>query len=182
MTSRIDIIGQNGGTAEHYDMKKYAVASEGCSHYLTPGKPYEIIEDFCNDLFNITDDEGDVITCAREDCCHNNGDWQILNEDTIKALDKLSQIGQEMQPEDYLLNDMVKKPSHYMLLPEYEVKDIIKAWADKVEDSDMEMTVYQSGYVVQALQYLLRCYAKGQWQDIEKAIETLQFAVDSRLK
>ena len=102
MTSRIDIIGQNGGTAEHYDMKKYAVASEGCSHYLTPGKQYEIIREVGRDTFLTVDDEGEEIICLFWACSHNKSDWEIVEKpDTENLLDELSQQGQEMQPDEY---------------------------------------------------------------------------------
>lgn len=74
-------------------------------------------------------------------------------------------------------NGQVKRPSHYQLLPEYQVNDIIKALLDKMDESDFEMTSYQAGWLQQSLQYQLRFYAKNGWEDLEKAYETLGFVL-----
>lgn len=71
------------------------------------------------------------------------------------------------------VNDPVKRPSHYQLLPEYEVDEVIKALLDKVDASDFEMSSYQAGWLQQALQYQLRFYAKNGWEDLEKAYVSL---------
>lgn len=43
--------------------------------YLTPGKRYPILKD-AGDIFQITDDAGDDIWCAWEDCAHlSTGKW-----------------------------------------------------------------------------------------------------------
>lgn len=77
--------------------------------------------------------------------------------------------------------DMVNQPNHYMLFPRQgiEVKDICKAVFDNMDKSNMSVSSYEAGYIQQAMQYLLRFPGKGQWQDIEKCIKTLQFAIDS---
>ena len=75
------------------------------------------------------------------------------------------------------VNDLVKRPNHYQLLPEYEVKEVIKALLDKIDESDFEMSSYQTGWLQQALQYQLRFYAKNGWEDLEKAYETLGFVL-----
>jgi hypothetical protein len=106
-------------------------------------------------------------------------DWQSIPPSLKTKLWRNSTMQDDIYIKHESDNNITHKPSHYMLLPEYEVKDIIKAWADRVDDSDMPMTSYQAGYVVQALQYLLRCYAKGQWQDVEKAVKVLQFALET---
>ena len=71
----------------------------------------------------------------------------------------------------------VKKPSHYQLLPDYEVKDVIKALLDKVDESDFEISSNDCGWLQQALQYQFRFYAKGGWEDLEKAYEALGFVL-----
>lgn len=76
------------------------------------------------------------------------------------------------------MTDMVKKPNHYQLLPEYEVKDINKALLDKIEESDFEMSLYQAGWYQQAMQYFMRFYAKNGLEDLKKGIQTMQFVVD----
>lgn len=80
---------------------------------------------------------------------------------------------------DSQVGDMVKKPNHYQLLPEYEVKDVNKALLDKIQASDFDMSLYEAGWYQQAMQYFMRFYAKNGLEDLEKGIETMQFAVDS---
>lgn len=75
------------------------------------------------------------------------------------------------------MNDVVKKPNHYQLLPEYEVKDVIKALLDKIDESDFEMSSFQAGWLQQSLQYQMRFYAKNGIEDLEKAHETLGFVL-----
>lgn len=75
--------------------------------------------------------------------------------------------------------DMVKKPNHYQLLPEYEVKDVNKALLDKIESSDFDMSLYEAGWYQQAMQYFMRFYAKNGLEDLEKGVETMQFVIDS---
>lgn len=86
----------------------------------------------------------------------------VSEENDVEA----SEIGQ----------DLVKKPNHYMLFPEHslEVKHITKRVLDRIDVSDMDLSLNQAGWLQQALQYLLRCYAKGGKQDIEKAKEALE--------
>lgn len=74
---------------------------------------------------------------------------------------------------------MIKKPSHYQLLPEYEVKDVIKALLDKVESSEFDMTYYEAGFFQQSMQYFMRFYAKNRLEDLKKGVETMQFVIDS---
>lgn len=77
--------------------------------------------------------------------------------------------------------NMVKQPPHYLLFPEHdlEVKDINKRLLDRIDDSSMDISSYEAGWLQQSLQYLIRCYAKNQWEDIEKAHETLGFVIES---
>ena len=75
------------------------------------------------------------------------------------------------------VNDLVKRPDHYQLLPEYEVKEVIKALLDKIDASDFDMSSYQVGWLQQSLQYQMRFYAKNGWEDLEKAYETLGFVL-----
>lgn len=77
------------------------------------------------------------------------------------------------------VSDMVKKPNHYQLLPEYEVKDVIKALLDKIEASDFDMTYYEAGFFQQSMQYFMRFYAKNELEDLKKGVETMQFVINS---
>lgn len=76
-------------------------------------------------------------------------------------------------------SDMVAKPSHYQLLPEYEVKDVMKALLDKIEASDFDMSYYEAGWYQQSMQYFLRFHGKNGLEDLEKGLQTMQFVVDS---
>lgn len=77
---------------------------------------------------------------------------------------------------------LVTQPNHYLLFPEHEleVKHITKRVLDDISNSDMEMTLNQGGWLQQAMQYLLRCSAKGGWQDIEKAKEALEIMLKDK--
>lgn len=95
-----------------------------------------------------------------------------------EAINLMDKAGHDIRDEVFK-NDMIKKPNHYQLLPEYEVKDILKALLDKVEESDFEMTLYEAAWYQQAMQYFMRAYAKNGLEDFKKGVETMQFVVDS---
>lgn len=95
---------------------------------------------------------------------------QLIHETIKEILDSVREESGE---------DMVKRPNHYQLLPEYEVKDINKALLDKIQESDFDMSLYEAGWYQQAMQYFLRFYAKGGVEDLEKGVETMQFVIDS---
>lgn len=88
-------------------------------------------------------------------------------------------INQALSRLDRGLQDMIKKPNHYQLLPDYEVKDVNKALLDKIEESSFDMSLYEAGWYQQSMQYFMRFYAKNGLEDLEKGIETMQFVVDS---
>lgn len=73
----------------------------------------------------------------------------------------------------------VSKPSHYQLLPEYEVKDVNKALLNKIEESDFDMNLYEAGWYQQAMQYFMRFHAKNGVEDLQKGVQTMQFVLDS---
>lgn len=77
--------------------------------------------------------------------------------------------------------DMVNKPKHYQLFPEYklEIKDINKRILDNMEEAGFNITLYEAGWYQQAMQYFERCYLKNGLEDLEKGIVTMQFVVDS---
>lgn len=99
---------------------------------------------------------------------------QVVDKETTEAIQKAVESGNVEFEED-----MVKKPNHYQLLPEYEVKDVMKALLDKIEESDFKMSHYEAGWYQQSMQYFLRFYAKNGLEDLEKGLETMQFVVDS---
>ena len=76
----------------------------------------------------------------------------------------------------------VVSPKHYMLTinnEDAQVKDVCKAFFDKVEkEADEPLSLNQAGWVMQALQYLLRAPFKGTLkQDIGKAVECLNIVL-----
>lgn len=102
----------------------------------------------------------------------------------VRIPDKPWSCQDDNYPEDVSLtkqpvSDMVKKPNHYQLLPEYEVKDVIKALLDKIEASDFDMTYYEAGFFQQSMQYFMRFYAKNELEDLKKGVETMQFVINS---
>lgn len=101
-----------------------------------------------------------------------------VNKDDFSKYEKIDDESLEKSGEI----DIVKRPNHYQLLPEYEVKHVIKALLDKVDASDFEMTSYQAGWLQQSLQYLLRFYAKNGLEDLEKGYETLGFVIEDMKK
>lgn len=66
--------------------------------------------------------------------------------------------------------DMVKQPSHYMLKPGLEVRDVIELLVGKLHESDAHpyKALFTSDYV-QMMQYLMRFMDKNGKQDLEKA-------------
>jgi len=99
-----------------------------------------------------------------------------LEETSKRVADELVE---QIKLETHVNTDMVAKPSHYQLLPEYEVKDVMKALLDKVEASDFDMSYYEAGWFQQAMQYFLRFHGKNGLEDLEKGLQTMQFVVDS---
>ena len=83
--------------------------------------------------------------------------------------------------DENLVDDMVKSPKHYKLFPEHnlEIKDVNKRILDNIEKSGFDMTLYEAGWLQQALQYQMRAHEKNGLEDYKKAIQTLQFVVDS---
>lgn len=77
------------------------------------------------------------------------------------------------------VGDVVSKPNHYQLLPEYEVKDVNKALLDKIQLSDFDLSLYEAGWYQQSMQYFMRFYAKNGLEDLEKGVQTMQFVIDS---
>lgn len=64
-------------------------------------------------------------------------------------------------------SSMVNKPKHYQIFPEYEVRDICKVMADRMQEEGYS-AFFISDYV-QFLQYCLRFDQKNGLEDLEKA-------------
>jgi len=97
---------------------------------------------------------------------------EMLNRTTDEVIEIIKQ-------ETPVSSDMIAKPSHYQLLPEYEVKDVMKALLDKIEASNFDMSYYEAGWYQQSMQYFLRFHGKNGLEDLEKGLQTMQFVVDS---
>lgn len=70
------------------------------------------------------------------------------------------------------LEDAVKRPSHYMLKPGLEVRDVLTILVNKIREGSQipfwkEAPMFESDYV-QAMQYGMRFMDKGGKQDLEK--------------
>ena len=69
------------------------------------------------------------------------------------------------------LEDAVKQPSHYMLKPGLEVRDVLELLVDKLQQTlpyPGNTPLFESDYV-QMMQYLMRFMDKNGKQDLEKA-------------
>ena len=64
--------------------------------------------------------------------------------------------------------DAVKQPSHYMLKPGLEVRDVLELLVNKIHVSGVGLNLFTSDYV-QMMQYLMRFMDKNGKQDLEKA-------------
>lgn len=95
------------------------------------------------------------------------------------------ELGPLEEPEEYNPNttevvyDVVTKPSHYQVLPEYQVKDINKALLDSVEESGFDMSLDEAGWYQQGMQYFMRFYAKNGIEDLKKGVEAMQIVINS---
>lgn len=76
-------------------------------------------------------------------------------------------------------HDAVKSPKHYAVIGEYQVKDINKAILDSMLEEGFDITLDEAGWWQQAMQYLMRGHKKGGIEDYKKAIQAMQFVVES---
>lgn len=140
---------------------------------------YEYGVDYDN--FHVIDSRGNSRPMAnlnREDFC-NLEDFLTTDEDVCLFIeDQVWKFG-ELNSEDS--NDVVSKPSHYQLFPEYniQVKDINRRLLDNIEESGFSITLDEAGWYQQAMQYFQRFYAKNGVEDIEKGIEAMQIVLNS---
>lgn len=79
------------------------------------------------------------------------------------------------------MSDMIKKPKHYQLFPEYnlEIKDINKRILDNMQECGYDITLYEAGWWQQSMQYFERFYLKNGLEDLKKGIQTMQFVIHS---
>lgn len=68
-----------------------------------------------------------------------------------------------------MVNDVVNKPKHYILVDNLEVRDVLAALVSKMtSDNIPSNALFESDYV-QMMQYLMRFMDKNGKQDLEKA-------------
>ena len=88
--------------------------------------------------------------------------------------EKLGQVQQDVEFEKQHwghTTDAVKQPSHYMLKPGLEVRDVLELLVDKLQQTlpyPGNTPLFESDYV-QMMQYLMRFMEKNGKQDLEKA-------------
>ena len=109
--------------------------------------------------------------------------WYDPKDVAFKPKSRIDLIGQNGNDGEHYKDqdkgDMVNKPNHYQILPDYEVKDVLKAVLDKIEDSDFDMSLYEAGWYQQSMQYFLRFHGKNGLEDLEKGVQTMQFVINS---
>lgn len=77
--------------------------------------------------------------------------------------------------------DAVKQPSHYMLKPGLEVRDVLELLVDKLQQTlpyPGNTPLFEADYV-QMMQYLMRFMDKNGKQDLEKAEYYLKKLIES---
>ena len=70
-------------------MPTYAIPPEGCPHYLTAWKRYEVLREETIGGFYITDNYGDELYCLWDDCGYlDGGDWtrEEVTQDDMETL------------------------------------------------------------------------------------------------
>lgn len=68
-----------------------------------------------------------------------------------------------------IMNDVVNKPRHYILMDSLEVRDVLAALVSKMTSENIPgNALFESDYV-QMMQYLMRFMDKNGKQDLEKA-------------
>lgn len=78
-------------------------------------------------------------------------------------------IGGHTKWEPIKMYDTVKKPKHYMLMDNLEVRDVLAALVSKMNiENTPKNALFESDYV-QMMQYLMRFMDKNGKQDLEKA-------------
>lgn len=67
-------------------------------------------------------------------------------------------------------HDVVNNPKHYQLVDGFEVKDLMKLLLNRIEESDVGFTHFQSSCYKEAMQYFLRFMLKNGQEDIQKGV------------
>ena len=90
------------------------------------------------------------------------GDWIIISD--VEIYD--SKQEQVHSPK----HDVVNNPKHYQLVDGFEVKDLMKLLLNRIEESDVGFTHFQSSCYKEAMQYFLRFMLKNGQEDIQKGV------------
>ena len=168
----------------------------GCE-YFTAGKKYTVITDYGNGAYDVLSDRGVRTTVFSKNCPHVHSNWRIAEYDTLDevfAADEVSRIGQEIQPEDYIVTpeeeeefkrmeekqyDMVNNPKHYQLLPGVEVKDVRKAILDNAPEG---IPYTQIDAWSRCWEYMTRMWNKNGLEDAKKARVYLNWLIEDMEK
>ena len=92
----------------------------GCE-YFTAGKKYTVITDYGNGAYDVLSDRGVRTTVFSKNCPHVHSNWRIAEYDTLDevfAADEVSRIGQEIQPEDYIVTP--EEEEYFKRMEEYQ--------------------------------------------------------------
>lgn len=89
----------------------------------------------------------------------NGEKWWFKQEWLVLAEEESNQLSQ----------DNVNFPSHYQLVNDVEVKDVVKVILSRWQSSGQEMSFNQAGMMKELLQYLLRAPLKNKKEDVLKA-------------
>lgn len=123
-------------------MKIVADTVNGCE-YLTAGKPYTVLQEHAQSMrypeqrtLDILSDTGLRITVLLKDCPHIAANWRIVEYETDKeALDEISRLGQEMQPEMYVTDEEEEEEWERMEeKQEVSAGDILRAGLKHMDD------------------------------------------------
>lgn len=101
-------------------------------------------------------------------CSYDAKADQWTNFEPYKGLNEM--LRERLGVPEPVVNDVVNKPSHYMLKPGLEVRDVIELLLGKIYEADTQpnAVLFVSDYV-QLMQYLMRFMNKNGKQDLEKA-------------
>ena len=117
----------------------------------------------------------------------NNQFWLLQEQVVLACQDIAIEIhntvdSNPIQQHIAVEHDVVKSPKHYAVVGGYQVKDINKAILDSMLEESFDITLDEAGWWQQAMQYLMRGHKKGGIEDYKKAIQAMQFVVDSMEK
>lgn len=135
---------------------------------ISIGKKYRVVkvekdwEFYCTELEEYLYMEGKALSIGcNGDVALSFGDgvWWFKPEWLVPVEEENQQSSQ----------DNVNFPSHYQLINDIEVKDVVKVILSRWQSSGQEMSFNQAGMMKELLQYLLRAPMKNKKEDVLKA-------------